>query len=54
MGQAGSRGGCLKNGGLEPPCELWDVFKFYKHIGFNLIIRNVSCTFLLHIKYEEH
>ena len=22
-GQAGSRGGCLKNGGLEHPYELW-------------------------------
>ena len=25
--QAGSRGGCLKKGGLEPPYELWFVRK---------------------------
>ena len=24
-GQAGSRGGCLKRGGLEPPHELWSL-----------------------------
>ena len=24
MGQAGSRGGCLKKRGLEPPYELWE------------------------------
>ena len=29
-GQAGSRGGCLKKGGLEPPYELWLSFKLKK------------------------
>ena len=28
---------------------------YYIHIRFNnMIIRNVSCSFLLHIKYEKH
>ena len=31
-----------------------DVFYFYIHIRFNMIIRNVSCSFFLHIKYEKH
>ena len=26
-GQAGSRGGCLKRGGLEPSYELWDYVR---------------------------
>ena len=25
-GQAGSRGGCLKKGKLEPPYELWSLY----------------------------
>ena len=33
-GQAGSRGGCLKKGGLEPPYKLWllTVLKLVAHV----------------------
>ena len=31
-----------------------DVFQFYIHIRFNnIVIKNVSCSFLLHIKYQK-
>ena len=35
--------------------KMFGCFYFYIHIRFNNVItRNVSCSFLLHIKYEKH
>ena len=32
-----------------------DVFQFYIHIRFNnIVIKNVSCSFLLYIKFQKH
>ena len=40
-GQAGSRGGCLKKGGLETPCKVWTCYSidsrariYFKGYGF--------------------
>ena len=37
-------------------CVFWMYFSFivYAHIRFNnIVIRNVACSFLLHMKYEK-
>ena len=33
--------------------KMFGCFYFYIHIRFNVITRNVSCSLLLHIKYEK-